>query len=155
MEEKIERYKAAVELIKYYNDNLRRSVSDFILAHTILFAFILTKVFDANAKSSISFFIVSLFGFLLCVMWYGNADRFRRHRDLRFAQAREVEPEGWNLITGPGKRFSEGKEVELAGKKYQLDFLSRVIDKNDVKLLIWGFAFIYLLIMYKNISAIF
>jgi len=155
LEEKIEKYKAAMELIKYYNDNLRRSVSDFILAHTILFAFILTKVFDREARPSFSFLIVSIFGFFLCIVWYGSATRFRAHRDLRFAQARAAEPEGWGLITGIGKDFSDGKEVSLGEKKYKMDWLSREIDRRDVKLLTWGFAFIYLLIIWKNIHAIF
>ncbi|MFA6376885.1 MAG: hypothetical protein WCX69_05815 [Candidatus Paceibacterota bacterium] len=153
--EQIEKYKAAVELIKYYNDNLRRSISDFILAHTILFAFILTKVFDKDARPSISFLIVALFGFFLCVVWYGSATRFRAHRDLRFAQARAAEPEGWDLITGTGKDFSDGKQVRIGGKIFKMDWLSREIDRRDVKLLTWGFAFIYLLIIWKNIPAVF
>lgn len=155
LNERIEKYKIAVEFIKYYNDNLRRSISDFILAHTILFAFILTKSFDYPQEPHKMFFFISLFGFFLCVIWYGNCVRFRSHCDLRFAQARAAEPEGWNLIAGVGKDFSDGKKVEVGARNYQMDFIGRVIDKNDIKLLVWGFAMIYLLIMFKNAGSIF
>lgn len=154
-EGQIEKYKAAVELIKYYNDNLRRSISDFILAHTILFAFILTKNFDAQTvRPNGMFFWVSFFGFVLCLFWYGNCARFRSHRDLRFAQARAAEPEGWNLISGAGKNFSSGKQVVVGGEKIKMSLPGRLVDKIDIFILCLGFAVIYLIIMFQNRAAV-
>lgn len=155
LEEKIEKYKTAVGLIKYYNDNLRRSISDFILAHTILFAFILTKNFDVQTiRPNAMFFWVASFGFLLCLFWYGNCVRFRAHRDLRFAQAREAEPDEWNLINGDGKRFSDGRQVSVNGVKIRMGLAGRLVDKIDIVVLCGGFSVIYLIIMFQNYRAI-
>lgn len=155
-EEKIEKYKVATELIKYYNDNLRRSISDFILIHTILLGFILVKAFDRSQDSHeiLFLFLLSLFGFILCWFWYGNCERARCHRALRFAQAGAAEPEEWSLIAGFGKRFSEGKVVEIGGKRYCIGWLGRVIHNRDVIFLIGGFACVYLVIMFLNRSAV-
>ncbi|MFA6376899.1 MAG: hypothetical protein WCX69_05885 [Candidatus Paceibacterota bacterium] len=59
------------------------------------------------------------------------------------------------MITGVGKEFSDGKKVKISGQDYQMDFIGRIIDKKDIKLLVWGFAMIYLLIMVKNSGSVF
>lgn len=145
-----ERYKIAVEQVRYEGklgwDNFRT----FLIAHTIFIGFLLKGAFESQDIYSIESFCVSLIGIWLCIAWWATKERNHAYYIFRMAQARELEPDGWNYFKGKGQKFSDGESVKIEKKPYQIHKLGRKLRKPAATKSILGaffFAYLYIAIV--------
>lgn len=138
----LERYKIAVEKVRYEGklgwDNFRT----FLIAHSIFIGFLLKDVFESQDIYSIESFCVSLIGIWLCIAWWATKKRNHVYYIFRMAQARELEPDGWNYFKEKGQKFSDGKSVEIQGECYQISKLGQKLRKPAATMSILGIFFI-------------
>lgn len=104
----------------------------FILAHTILIAFIGATfsrfVLDNSESSKLYLISVLVLGIFMSIMWLGAYLRTRGYYDFRLAQANEKEKSlKLLLLRERGEDFAEGKCVEIEKKHYQMTFLARLL----------------------------
>jgi hypothetical protein len=124
----IQRYKLAVEQVRYEAYLAWQNFSTYLIVHAILMAFLLRYSFDYESlRSNISVLIASLVGLLLCVPWRTTSLRNSAYHSFRMAQARELEPEGWNYICGRGQEFALGSSVKADGDDHRIPWLGRVL----------------------------
>jgi len=148
-----DKYQSALEHVRYEGQLLWQIFGAFLLAHTVFLAFLLQSALGREqivGYSSGSFF-ASLVGFLLCIPWIASYLRSSAYYEFRMAQAKEAEPDSWNLLKRNGEKFAEGEEVTIGEKKYRVRWFSRVLrTKRSVPLLIAFFIIIYLIILILN-----
>jgi hypothetical protein len=142
--EKISKYLAAAENEKYEADMVWRTFSAFLLAQTIFLAFLLQSTFGKNYVIAFYFGtnIAALFGLLICIPWMISFYRSMAFFNLRVAQSRAAEPEGWNLLNGEGVNKKYFKIPKWIPKK----IAKRLTTRCSVVLLIWFFIGIYITI---------
>ena len=142
-----ERYKIAVEQVRYEGklgwDNFRT----FLIVHTIFIGFLAKDVFERQDTYSVDSLFTSIIGILLCIPWFATKIRNDSYYEFRMAQARELEPDAWSYFKGKGQEFSAGKYVKIQDKSYQIPKLGRVITKPlATEIIIWTFLVVYILI---------
>lgn len=138
-----ERYRTALEQVRYEGQLLWQIFGAFLLAQTVFLAFLLQTAFSKHGYQPAVFF-PGLLGLFLCLPWLASYLRSSDYYVFRMAQAKEVEPEGWNIIRGAGERFSGGNPVEVGGKSYRVNWLGRALrTKRSVPALVLAFALAY------------
>ena len=145
---KIQRYQIAVENMRYEGQLLWQISNAFLIVHTVFMAFLLQTTFSQNAKcQSYGLFLAGLIGVLLCIPWMASYQRSSHYYIFRLFQAREVEPEGWDILKNKGEEFSSGQKIRIGKSTCQINWLARVLrTKRSVPLLILTFASTYILI---------
>jgi hypothetical protein len=146
--EDLERYKVAIEHVRYEGQLLWQIFGSFLLTHTIFMAFLLQAA-TGNAQIIPSYrlgmFIASIAGMVLCIPWAGSYARSSAFYIFRMAQARQVEPKDWTLVGKDGENFSSGNIVILGAEQYQIFWLARIFrTQRSVPFLIFFFFLIYL-----------
>ena len=86
--------------------------------------------------------LLSLIGIWLCIAWWATKERNHAYYIFRMAQARELEPDGWNYFKGKGQKFSDGKSIKIQGKCYQIPKLGQKLRKPAATMSILGTFFI-------------
>ena len=143
----IERYKIAVEQVRWEGNLGWDNFRTFLIVHTIFIGFLLKGVFERQDTYSVGSFFIALIGILLCIPWVATKIRNDSYYRFRMAQARELEPDDWSYFKGKGKDFSDGKTVEIQGKPYKIRKLGQVIKKPlATTIIIRTFLVIYILI---------
>lgn len=136
------------EIIFHETQVLWQSSEIFLLANTILYAFIAQHIFGLDnqilLKPNLGLFTIAVLGIIICITWLGSYRRISNYYRFRIAQTRQREPEGWHLYNGDGKSFSEGNKVEIFGKTYSLGFGRAFKNHNIVVAIIVLFILIYL-----------
>ena len=146
----IQEYLTALDQVKYEGQLLWHIFSSFLLTHTIFVAFLLHSSFGATTffNYRIGSFVAGFVGLLLCLPWAGSYLRSSAYYIFRMAQAREKEPQNWDLIRNKGELFSAGEEVNIGNEPYEISGLAKVLrTKRSVPLLIIVFAFVYLFVI--------
>ena len=77
-------------------------------------------------------------GLCVSVLWLAAYEHVAASVDMRIARAREIEPEGWELLTGRPHSFSHGKEVAFDGEDepMRVTGFARLGIRNAARLLI-------------------
>jgi hypothetical protein len=71
------------------------------------------------------------------------------------AQARELEPEGWDYICGRGQEFASGSSVKADGDDHRIPWLGRVLRRPiAAKAIIYIFAIVYALIFINGLLSL-
>jgi hypothetical protein len=140
-----DRYAHALEQVRYEGQLLWQIFGAFLLAHTVFLAFLLQIAFSNHGTGyQPAVFFPGLLGFFLCLPWFASYSRSSDYYLFRMAQAKNAEPEDWNIIRGIGERFSEGSSVEIDGRSYRVNWLGRVLrTKRSVPALILAFTLVY------------
>jgi hypothetical protein len=141
-----DRYAHALEQVRYEGQLLWQIFGAFLLAHTVFMAFLLQSAFNSETPGyQPAVFFPGLVGALLCLPWFAAYTRSSDYYIFRMAQAKAVEPKGWNLVAGQGEEFSDGKPVNVDSKTYRVNPLGRILrTKRSVPLLIIIFLATYL-----------
>jgi hypothetical protein len=144
-----EHYAHALEQVRYEGQLLWQIFGAFLLAHTVFVAFLLQSAFSNTAPGfQASVFYPAMLGAILCLPWYATYSRSSDYYIFRMAQAKALEPAGWNLIQGQGEQFSAGKPVVIAGERYRVNWLGRMLrTKRSVPLLLLSFLAAYVTLM--------
>jgi len=95
-------------------------------------------------------FLLSVTGLLITLLWLSSYRRRSFYYEFRVAQLREIEPDEWGLIKGKGKNFSDGEEVMVDGKGYELDILGRLRTRTIITLFILLFVILYSLLIWHS-----
>jgi hypothetical protein len=147
--DKKEAYQAAVTLVVATGDEIWQTISAFLVTHTIFMGFLLSKELDSNLfEWRPGAFIACIIGMLLCAIWACAFSRNIAYYKFRIAQARHLEPEGYNVIAGDGHDFAEGKGVTLGQEPpWRMPWLGRLRAAKVVWCLIGIFSLGYLVIL--------
>ena len=150
-EKDLERYKTAIDLLKYEGEMLWQINTAFMLVHTIFLGFIAQAGMPKDCKfddCNLILIIGGILGLALIIPWYGTFLRNSNYYHFRMAQAKHNEPKNFNLLTPDGKCFADGEKVKIDGDYYQLGPLS-VWMKNKCALnwIIIVFTIIYLILI--------
>ena len=93
----------------------------FLVANTFLAGFIGTNFNEINTNSNnVGFFLISIIGFIVSVLWLLSYSRISNYYKFRIAQAKQREPEGWMLYKEDAYFFSEGIKIQIDDRSYGL-----------------------------------
>ena len=140
-----DRYRIALQWVQYEGGLLWQIFGAFLLPHTIFLAFLLQAVLGADLPADQpGCFWPSVIGLVLCIPWWAAYNRNSAYYKFRLAQAKDTEPEGWELLNGPVERFADGHEVTVGGGTLRHKGISRLLNtRRSVTLMIAIFAVVY------------
>jgi len=146
-EHALEHFTAARELVQYEADRMAAIFSAFLLANTLLMGFLLHTAVGSNdfpgqpGKAVVG----GVLGLCVSVLWLAAYEHVAASVDMRIARAREIEPEGWELLTGRPHSFSHGQEVAFDGEDepMRVTGFARLGIRNAARLLIAVFMVVY------------
>jgi hypothetical protein len=117
-EHAMEHFEAARDLLRFESDRLSSVFSAFLLANTVFIGFMLHAAtgnggFPGEPGIAIGGGLVGL-----CVsgLWFAAYERNSGAVEVRLARAREIEPDGWELLTGRLHSFEQGEPVTFDGE---------------------------------------
>lgn len=145
-------YERTIDLLSMDAQVLWQSSEVFLLANTILFAFITPHIFDLTTnqlltKPNPAIWVLSILGLIVSVFWYFSYRRTSNYFKFHIAQAREREPEDWHLMNGDGKSFSEGTRIEIFEKKYSVG-IGKFFKNHNIAWIIPLFILAYLIVFF-------
>ena len=149
---KIEKYKISIELLKYEGEMLWQIMSVYMVINTILLGFISQLAFKNSNEYSPMYhpicFSASVFGLIILLPWLGTFIRNSDYYFFRMAQAKESEPDEWNLLKKDGANFAKGNQVKIEKQSYQIGRLGRFMkNKQAVYCMIVLFAISYFILI--------
>ena len=148
-DEKVNRYRCALEHARAENRTMWQVFSIFLLIHTVFVSFL----FRAFANKSIKLyhpivFVAAIAGLLVCILWWATHSRNRAYFLFRMAQARRAEPPGWNLLARDGENFAKGESIKIGEESYRVPCLGRKLKPyRAIPILICIFIVLYLLVL--------
>ncbi|HCT94992.1 MAG: hypothetical protein A2X19_09505 [Bacteroidetes bacterium GWE2_39_28] len=147
-EMELEKYKIAIDLLKYEGVMLWQIMSAYMIVNTVFLGFISQAAFKDYKDYTFHYdpicFLAGIFGLILIVPWLGTFLRNSDYYHFRMAQSKKVEPDGWCLLRDNGEDFAKGREVQIEGKRYQIVCLGRLMrNKRAVYWMIALFGIIY------------
>jgi len=147
--DRIEKYKVAIELLRFEGEMLWKILSSYMIVNTIILGFIAQVTFEKIDKVVFSYypicFIAGILGIILIFPWVGTFLRNSDYYHLRMAQAKKAEPKEWKLLKGKGEKFAEGGRVKILNESYQISCLGKLMrNKRAVYILVGIFGLIYL-----------
>lgn len=131
-----ELYERTQETVFHEAQVLWQTSAVFLTANTILFGFIASQIFSNYnqqllVKTNYGLMTISILGLIICFIWFVSSRRIGHYYRFRIAQARQREPEGWNLYSGDGQNFSEGSRIKIDDEVHSLEF-GRLLKNNDI-----------------------
>lgn len=146
--EKFEKYKVALQLLSIEITMQFVIFGIFGTIHTLIIGFVGSTIKGEILYLNWFHFIIGILGLLLIFPWVGTFARNTKAIIFRHAQAREAEPQGWNLEKGHGKDFFEGKCIEIEKEHYRMPSIGRLFtNKRGVYYLICGYSIVYIFII--------
>jgi len=143
----IKQYELSFKQVLNEGNVVWNSLTFFILANTIIIGVIFQKFNNFNFFVSIPdsvLFSLSTIGLLINFLWLITFIRRWEWYKIRMAQASDKEEKlikgfsknkGWELISGIGKDFSDGKPVVIQGREpYQHNIITRHYGTNKINL---------------------
>jgi len=136
-------YKIAVELMIDDGRTLWQVSSVFVLANTILGAFLAQNLLN-NVNDHFIFY-ASLAGLLANLLWFIAYRRRTESYQFRMAQAKAIEKEfkSGEILGKIANDFYEGKQVIIDNKCYKLTGLSKIKSHYVVSAFIWLFIIVF------------
>ena len=148
-EKQIARFSLAMERVGLEGQQAWQIFGAFLLVHVVYLGLTLngstgTLQFPLGLHNT---FVAAILGLLMCLPWYATTRRAEAFYAFRMAQARECEPDNWQLVGGKAHDFAEGKAVSICDKTFRLGFWSRVLRTRRAAVsMISIFALTYFLI---------
>jgi hypothetical protein len=145
-------YKIAVEQVRHEANLSWYVFQTYIIVHTILVGFLLSNAFAKSLASPYGILIISAVGLFLCIPWRATSKRNSAYHHFRMAQARELEPEGWDFLKGKGKSFADGNEVEAGGEKHKITCLAQILRRPvAAKYIVYAFVLVYIITLFSSL----
>jgi hypothetical protein len=143
----MEHFAAARELLRYEADRMSAIFSAFLLANTLLMGFLLhTAAGSGDFPGEPSKAVVGgVLGLCVSGLWLAAYEHIASAVDMRIARAREIEPDGWELLTGRPHSFSRGEAVVFDGEDepMRVTGFARLGIRRAARLLIALFMTVY------------
>jgi len=138
-------YHEASEWARYEARDLWQTFTIFLLANALFMGALLNTIEDTDRiEFAPAVFAASLLGLLLCVPWFATYARNRAYYFFRLLRARELEPEGWDILEGRGVLLSCGHKIRVSGQDIRIPWFARFsATKYAAFAIIGGFAFCY------------
>jgi hypothetical protein len=117
-EHAFEHFAAARDMLRYESDRLSSIFAAFLLANTFLMGFLLHATtsnggFPGESGTAMTGGVV---GVCVSLVWLAAYERSAASLEMRLARAREIEPDGWELLTGRPRSFDQGREAVFEGE---------------------------------------
>ena len=141
-------YEIAILQMRYEGQLLWQRFAAFLTPHTIFLAFLLHAVSSQHLPlSSPGIFWAAIVGIALCVPWFAVYVRSSAYYKFRIAQAREAEPQGWELLAGNAEKFSAGELVQVRDR-HRMPWLARKLrTEYSGQVMIIMFFIVYLVLV--------
>jgi len=140
-------FDAARDMLRFESDRLSNIFSAFLLANTVLMGFLLHAATGAGGFPGESGTAIAggLVGLCVSGLWLAAYEHNASSLDMRMARAREIEPEGWEVLTGRPRSFEQGQAVTFDDEEAPLRVrgLARLGIRNAGRLLIALFIVSY------------
>ncbi len=155
----IKQYEFAFNQVLNEGNLVWNSSTIFLLANTFIIGFMSQQIDRGfsffSFKGNSTLFMLAVMGFLTSLIWLFAFRRRWKWYELRMAQASSKEEvlkrrsgEGWTLLSGISKDFSDGHGVVFNGRVYQQDWSARTLGtSNNTVLFIWIFLVFYFITM--------
>jgi hypothetical protein len=132
-------YTAALTLVGQQATLVWTVSAAFFLPQTALLGFLLTR--DLNDDRDLAVCAGSVIGLVLTILWLAALLRTGTMYKVRMAQAREVEPEGWNFLRR-GRKIAKGSVEEIDGDEYRIPWLGRNLPVRKASSVLVGVFFL-------------
>ncbi|RJQ38963.1 hypothetical protein C4559_00035 [Candidatus Microgenomates bacterium] len=124
--EEAEKYHLLFEIVLHESKAMWDTSQLFLLSNTILATIIganlLTKSKIESSHDRLIFWLLSLLGFFISILWWFSYNRTSQYYKFRMAQIRELEKKnkegGLDIFAGKPEEVSNGNTVEVDGKKH-------------------------------------
>lgn len=158
---KIEKYNAALELLKYEGEIGWQMNILFIALNVGLATVIGDKGFE---KNSLLLMFMSFVGIIINLYWLWTFNRNSKYYNFRMAQARAAEPKHWNLLAVNGYLFSKGEKILVEDGTLNVEDRSHQLGKLEthasnkralsiaIHLIIGGFVIIFIVSIFHLCS---
>jgi hypothetical protein len=139
------RYTTAIDFWKLQCETQWRHFGAFVLPHTLLMAFLLSKFFEKN-PSPLVLRIVAIVGLILSILWLFVHIRGVAWSNFRMKMAKECERRlsEYDFLTGRAEDFSKDKEVNVDADKAKMPWYARIKTNKLTTGLILIFILAYL-----------
>jgi hypothetical protein len=146
-EHALEHYSAARDMLRFESDRLSNVFAAFLLANTLFLGFLLHAATGNGGLPGDAGVAVAggLMGLCVSGLWLAAYERNASALEMRMARAREIEPDGWELLTGRPHSFDQGGEVLFEGREepMRVKGLACLEIRNAGRLLIGLFILLY------------
>jgi hypothetical protein len=146
-EHALEHFAAARDMLRYESDRLSNVFAAFLLANTLFLGFVLHAATGGGGLPGDAGVAVAagLVGLCVSGLWLAAYERNASAVDMRMARAREIEPDGWELLTGRPDSFDHGDAVVFDGRDepMRVKGLARLEIRSAGRLLIALFILMY------------
>ena len=126
-EKALTRYKLLSKIVLHESKAMWDTAQLFLISNTILAtiigALLTTNSGETAFKYRLILIGISLLGLCISILWGFSYNRTTRYYKFRMAQAREIEPEGFNIFNGIPKSVAEGNTHKIDGEKYSVRVL--------------------------------
>ncbi|SIT34357.1 hypothetical protein SAMN05421788_1168 [Filimonas lacunae] len=148
---RIKKYEMATQLLIYEGQMLWTILSAFLVTNTLLLGFVGQMVSNLKPLTFLSnwpCFIAGILGFLLMIPWTGTFLRNSDYYHFRMEQAKEAEPEEYQLLRNRGELFAEGNRVVVNNKGIRIGHFACILrNKRAVYFLLGIFYVLYMFII--------
>lgn len=146
---KLEKYKIAVEQVKYESELLWQIMNVYMLSNSVFIGLIANSLNSdiISDEWRPTYLIFGGLGVLIAVAWLGAFLRCNKYYHFRMAQAKELEPEDMKLLNDRGERFSNRESVYIGGnsKPFRLEWLAdKLKNKLAAQIMIIAFFVVYI-----------
>lgn len=163
-QDQISRYENALNLA-YYEGQIAWPIKVLFVGLNIGIGTIIQNKVDDPLHFDWVLFYMSATGVLMNLYWWGTFNRNNRYYNFRMAQAREAEPQHWQLVKKRGYDLSHGDKIIIeigeGGKDprhsiHQLSKFERMAsNKWAIQVAIWVFAGTFAILFLLQIRCIF
>src|SRR3954453_23119959 len=136
----MEHFAAARDMVHFESNRLSNILSAVLLPNTVMMCFLLHAAtrgggFPGEPGTAVA---GGLLGLCVSGLWFAAYERNAAALEMRFARARETEPDGWELLTGRPGWFDQGEAVVFDGQDepMRVKGLARLGIRNSGRLLI-------------------
>ncbi len=107
------RFLAVLELAEHDYEMAWLVFGSVFVGQTVLLGFIGLWLSSSTQPSRWYFGAAALFGILLWVPWFTSYQRNAGNHAFRVHQAAAAEPDGWNILRGPGRDHAAGRQAVI------------------------------------------
>lgn len=163
IEHQINKYQSALNLL-FYEGQIAWQMNLLFIGLNVGIGTIIGGSLSCISNNYFLILPFSIVGILINIGWLGTFKRNSKYYNFRMAQARETEPQEWQLVNGRGYKFSKGQEViiynrgiENSDKAHKLSHFEKwASNKISIELAIWifigGFLLLFIISIYFGLK---
>ena len=140
IDKQFEHYKLLYNLVLHESNAVWNTGQLFLIANTFLAAIIGTNFPNFSNtpdwNKELIFWLLSLLGFLISVLWFFSFNRTKKYYHFRMAEAKEKEKElqDINIFSGSAENLAYGGVIKSNKEKYDLKVFFRLLNLSSLKI---------------------